>query len=487
MSLSVRLLLFVPDDRTAQLLAPSGAVGLVRVRGKRPGLVCDALAVPDCCTATLRAIAQGRAYQTGAGDVQTVPLPGLAALAEPVDGEGPPTLWQSEAGNLSVRFGERLILKRFRRLDEGTNPTVEVGRYLAEQRQFPGIAAVLGHIEYRRPGGEASTLAVLHQFIPNHGNGWQYTLDQLSSFFERVAALSKEQPPKPPPPIPIVSANDREDLADVWKDLIGGYRQTARDLGQRTAELHLALASNKVDPAFTPEPFGRLYQRSVYQSMRNLSGHLFSRLDRVRRTVAEPNRSLIGRLLDLQNTAMERFRIVLDPAMTGWRIRCHGDYQLERFLYTGKEFVLGDFEGEPSRAIDERRIGGRRCATAAASARSPFEYAVQSAFTGLPSQKGGPPGMIRPEDRPTLQPWASVWSNRVSHEFVSAYLKFIEPARLLPSSLEMCGQLLDIFLLERALREIDFELSNRPDWAPIPLRGALVLLGRDPRQPEPTL
>src|SRR5262249_30200708 len=156
-------------------------------RGKRPGLVCDAQSVPECCAATVQTIAQARTYQTGAGELQAVPLSGLAELTEVPADEAPPVLMQGEHGNISVRFGERVILKRFGRLEEGPNPTLEVGRYLTEKEQFAGIAPVVGHIEFRRPGGEASTLAVLHKFVPNHGDGWQYTLDQLSSFFERVA------------------------------------------------------------------------------------------------------------------------------------------------------------------------------------------------------------------------------------------------------------------------------------------------------------
>lgn len=474
------------EENTAQLLVPLGMACLVRVRGKRPGVVCDALTVPERCAALVRAIAEGRTYHTGAGELQAVPLPRLAGLAEPVDGEGPPVLRQNDRGSFSVRFGERLILKRFRRLDEGTSPTLEIGRYLTEQQQFAGIVPVVGYLEYRGPGSDVSTLAVLQQFVPNHGDAWQFTLDQLSSYFERVAALSKEEPPQPPPPVPLIGPVGPEGQVETWKDLIGAYMQTARDLGTRTAELHLALANNRWDPAFAPEPFGRLYQRSIYQSMRNLSGSLFNRLDRIRRGFAEPSRSLIGRLLDMQSAVLQRFQIILDSPLDGQRIRCHGNYHLGQILYTGKEFLVIDFEGGKSQTIEERRIKRSPLRDVACMVRS-FDYAVLSALTGTSGKQGGPPGVIRPEDRLTLQPWASVWSNRVSREFVGSYLIHMESAALLPSRPELCGKLLDVFLLEQALQEIDFELSNRPDWAPIPLLGALRLLGRDPHQPEPSL
>src|SRR5204862_294638 len=141
----------LPEERCGELLASLGSVGLVRVRGKRPGVLCDALAVPECCTALVRSIAEGRTHQTGAGELQAVPLPRLAELAQPAEGEGPPVIRQSERGTFSVRFGDRLILKRFRRLDEGISPTVEIGRYLTEQQQFAGIVPVAGYLEYRSP------------------------------------------------------------------------------------------------------------------------------------------------------------------------------------------------------------------------------------------------------------------------------------------------------------------------------------------------
>ena len=178
----------------------------------------------------------------------------------------------------AIVYDEFCVFKVFRRIEEGVNPDLEIGRYLTDLTGYHGAAAVMGSIEYRRRGGEPFTLGVLHRYIANQGTAWQYMLDQLSQYFERVAALSRELPSGPPSSVALQDPAQDLEVAGTWRELIGGYLDMARLLGQRTAELHLALAANRSDPAFAPEPFGKLYQRSIYQSMRNLIGRLCNRL-----------------------------------------------------------------------------------------------------------------------------------------------------------------------------------------------------------------
>jgi maltose alpha-D-glucosyltransferase/alpha-amylase len=474
-----QFLTLVPEERTEALLAPAAHVGLVYVRGEHPGLVCDALALPECCDAIVRSISSGRVRAAGDAELASVRLPALDGRADAVPEEPPLTLRQSDRGNLVVRFGDRLVLKTFRRLEEGVNPALEVGRFLTE-RGFPGAPPLAGYVEYRRRGGEPSTLAVLHAYTPAQGDALQLTLDHLSSFFERVAALSREQAPRLPALAPLVGDGGPDDGDHGWRELIGGYLETARQIGRRTAELHAALASDRTDPAFAPEPFGRLYQRSIYQSMRNLAGRVALRLDRYAPAALRP---LADRLLAAQATILQCFKGVLDPSVTGYRTRCHGSYHLERLLYTGKDFFVIHFEGDVSRPLGERRIKRSPLRDVAAMARS-FEYAARCVLLGLANAKGHAPGLIRPEDRPALRPWADVWSNRVTREFVAAYFEQMEPTGLLPQGTEVHRHLLEIFLLETALHELDLELSNRPEWASIPLSGALRLIGAEPEGTE---
>jgi maltose alpha-D-glucosyltransferase/alpha-amylase len=171
--------------------------------------------------------------------------------------------------------------------------------------------------------------------------------------------------------------------------------------------------------------------------------------------------------------------MVLEPSLLGKRIRCHGNYHLEQLLFTGKDFVIADFEGDPARPIGERRIKRSALRDIASMIRS-LDYAVLSVLLGLSDVRSPAPGLVRPEDRPTLEPWAHWWHGSVSHEFLAAYVDTIGSEGLLPGSDEAIRDLLERLLLEKSLSEIGAELTDRPEWVEIPLRGALRLLGYDP-------
>src|SRR5262249_32678012 len=112
-----------------------------------------------------------------------------------------------------------------------------------------------------------------------------------------------------------------------------------------------------------------------------------------------------------------------------------------------------------------------------------LDYAAQSVLLGVTDNRGRPPGMIRDEDRPAVEPWAFTWYDHVTREFLSAYYRAIQPAGLLPGTDEAFYDFLELLLLEKAFLEIDAELNDRPDWLLIPLRGAIRLLGNDPADP----
>ena len=465
----------VADAEGERLLAPLSEIGLARVGGPKPGVICDALVVPECCHALLKAIQSGRSAWVGTAEMAARPLPGLAKTP-PAQPDEAAVMRRGERHNLSIIFGNRLLLKVYRRLEEGISPELEVGRFLTERQKFNGIAPVVGYSEIRRRQSEPATTAILYDYVANQGDAWLYTLDQLSVYFERVAALSKEQPPLPPPTVPLLGPMPELADRERWAELFGGYRETLRLMAQRTAEMHRALAADPTDPAFAPEPHTRLHQRSHYQSMRNLTGRLCARLVRDRHLLPEPARELSRQLLARQEEILARFKAVLDLSIDGFLIRCHGNYHLAQLLYTGNNFVVIDFAGDVSKVLSERRLKRPPLLDVATMVRS-LSYVASSALFGLAHPHGRPPGVIREEDRQVLEPWTLAWANRAAREFVTEYISHIESAGLLPTTEEGRRTLLDSLLLEKALQEIASDLTYRPAWVVIPLRGALRLLG----------
>ena len=375
-----------------------------------------------------------------------------------------PTPLQAEQTNTSIVYGDRLVLKLFRHVEEGENPDLEVGRFLTEEARFPHIPPVAGAMEYRPYRGHTMTVGVLQGFVPNEGDAWRYTLDVLKNYMENVQA---QQPEQREPPLPLshnVLELSRRQPPEPAVELFGTYLETARLLGRRTAELHLALASDSDDPRFAPEPFTTYYQRSLYQSMRTLTQRTFRLL---RSKVRDIPQSV--QVLDLEEVIVERFRAILPPKIEAQRIRCHGDYHLGQVLYTGRDFVIIDFEGEPGRPLGERRIKRTPLTDVAGMIRS-FHYA---AYTALFGQTGG----AMPVQNPAfLEPWALFWYLWVSAAFLGSYLEVASPGGFLPQSGEDLRTLLDVLLLEKAVYELRYEVNNRPDWVRIPIEGVLQLL-----------
>ena len=437
---------FVPTVELGDLAAPLADVGLARIPGPEAGVLVEALAVPARARAVVRAVMEKRVRVVPDGELR-FPADDLPPDLDP--DTLPVAVRRTGRHTLSVTYGDRLVLKTYRRVDDGASPAVEVGRALAGK---PGFAPVAGAVEYRRRGAAPATLAVLYHYVEHQGTAWQHALDELSRYFERVAAVSPDATPDP-------------------AELVGGFGETARTLGRRTAEMHLALVDPANGTAFAPEPFGKLYQRSIYQEMRNTAGRVVRRL----RTEAD-RYPAAAELLDRTHRLDEVFRGVLDPGLGGARIRVHGDYHLGRLLHTGRDFVVTDFDGDTIRTVEERRVKRSPLRDVAGMVRS-FDYAARSVLLGLENRKGRAQGVIRAEDVTALTPWAEAWSRRVAAEFVAAYTEAMAGSNLLPTSEDGRRALLAAVLLERGLHELDTELTADPPRAAVPLAGLLAMLG----------
>jgi maltose alpha-D-glucosyltransferase/alpha-amylase len=251
---------------------------------------------------------------------------------------------------------------------------------------------------------------------------------------------------------------------------MGIYLEAVQILARRTAELHLTLASAADDPKFAPEPFSKLYQRSLYQSMRTLAGRNLPLLHRHLKELPPDVQPDARQVLELKKDILERFHHLLDLKITGMRTRCHGDYHLGQVLYTGKDFVIIDFEGEPARPIGERRIKRSPLRDVAGMLRS-FHYAAYAALIALENR-----GIMRPEELPLLESWANYWHVWVCAVFLKTYVAIAADGHFLPVTNEEMEVLLDALLLEKAIYELGYELNNRPGWVKIPIQGIRQLM-----------
>jgi maltose alpha-D-glucosyltransferase/alpha-amylase len=380
-----------------------------------------------------------------------------------------PQVLKGEQSNTAILYGDRFFLKLFRRIEPGINTDLEVTRFLNEETSFTATPRLAGALQYETDAAnELSTLAILQGYIENSGDGWSYTVDAIGRFFDAVLSdpAAAERLAEATPTESLLDIASRP-ASDIAQQTIGLYLADTEILGRRTAQLHLALASRDDIAAFAPEPITPHYQRSIYQHIRSQAVRTLQLLRRHGKGNPDAE-ELLAREEEIQT----RIRQILDGRITGFRIRTHGDYHLGQVLHTGNDFIIIDFEGEPSRPLSERRIKRSALRDVAGMLRS-FHYAP---FAVLFGQSQHP--VIRTEDAPAVESGAKFWYRWVSGAFLRAYLAESGNAAHLPQTREELQVLLDAHLLEKALYEIVYELNNRPEWLRIPLRGVLELLGR---------
>jgi maltose alpha-D-glucosyltransferase/alpha-amylase len=400
------------------------------------------------------------------GELVGVPYPRLHDALAGLDVHDSRVL-SVEQSNTSMVFGGRLIMKLYRRLESGTSLDLELGLFLSEAG-FTHTPAVVGAIEYESPGNEARTVAIVQEFVPNEGDAWGLALDAVSSFLER-AELTGESAPDVDTNTAALLNRAGTDPSEQARDLMGVFIEELRLLGQRTGELHVALSSDTRSSAFAPEPFTLFYQRSLYQSMRNQAGRLMNemgaRIARLPHHLHDDARLLVTKEPEL----MERLRRVIVHKVGGKRIRIHGDYHLGQVIFTGKDFYITDFEGEPLRPLSERRLKRSPLRDVAGMLRS-LHYAANSGVLQESVTKAAP------ADTGKRANWMRFWYAEAAATFLRGYFTVTATSGLFPPDARELEELLDAYLLEKAIYELEYEINNRPAWAEIPLRGLMDML-----------
>jgi trehalose synthase-fused probable maltokinase len=366
--------------------------------------VYDGLADPAQGWELLRRITAGDEVETEQGRFSFHPADGLTAIPT----EGSARLMGVEQSNSSVVFEDRLVLKVFRKLEPGINPELEMLRFLSGHG-FEHIAPLQGWYEY---DGQAlaATLGVAQTFLPDGVGGWELALEEIprdpERFLDRLASL-----------------------------------------GQITAQMHTALACDAGDPAFSPE-------EPSQEALSLLTATVDEDIERI--FVRLPDNEAVAPIAGRGQDVRERLAARAQIGTGGRVIRTHGDYHLGQTLSTGRGWVILDFEGEPARALPERR-----------QKRSPLRdvAGMLRSFAYVTSAVGMMAGARAPED----------FEQRARDRFLGQYLEHVDPT-LLPAGEAPLANLLSIYELEKAIYELQYELNNRPDWVPIPVAGIRRLL-----------
>lgn len=445
----------------------AGIIAITRSDASQGATLCDTTHEAEFWVLLCESIGRARTLHGRRGQIETFQTQAYAERGADVPHEA--TVHGGEQSNTSAVLDGRLILKLFRRIHEGENPDVELGRYLTEHTQLSCVPRVAGGLQYRAAGGEIYTLGVMHEYVANVGDAWKCTLDELGRYVERVE--SELAGPPPPDALPTASLLEMTRLTPpaIVQEMIGAYRVWAELLGKRTAEMHLALAAGK-DVSLAPEPFTKLFQQSLYQSLRTQARRRLDLLRRQRSRLAAAEAAAADRLLAREREVLDSFAELEARPISAMRTRCHGDFHLGQILFTGRDFVIIDFEGEPDRPISQRRLKASPLRDVAGMIRS-FHYAIH-AVPRSPHPEGSTSGTSASD----VASWLSAWYAWCASWYLEAYLAEATKDGFLPTREEDVETLLKAYLLEKGLYELGYELNNRPAWALIPLEGILQLI-----------
>ena len=356
--------------------------------------------------------------------------------------------------NTCIVYDEQLLLKLFRRQEEGINPDLEIRRFLTEKNYSQHVDLLAGALEYRRSDHGTIAVGLLQTYATDVRNFWDFTLDILRDVFEQ-ALSQREETPEVPIPTETLLALQAMEIPVLANQYFGSYLTNIHVLGESTADLHLTLASDEDYPNFAPEPFTSLYQRSIYQSARNLTGQTFRTLSHRVSSLPEPIRTAATVVEAQQERILGQFQAILETKVTAQRIRCHGDFHLGQVLHTGLDFVIIDFEGDSSLPINERRIKRSPLRDVAEMLQS-LVYVAETAY-----QREVESGMLTAEQLTYIKQWKRFWLRWVSANFLKGYLDKASTGSFLPTQAKELAVLLKTYLLERMMASLARQLQKQ--------------------------
>lgn len=343
-----------------------------------------------------------------------------------------------DSSNSAMSFGDKYFLKLYRKLFKETNPEVDMIAFLTDESNFAHIPAFGGSIVWQRSDSPDVTLGMMQRMVKNDKDSWMQTGDYLNDFLyavpQRMFAI-------------------REDVFEK-----------VELLGKRTGEMHSALYKPDANADFAPESFTEEYREFIIKRIEDLLERRYALLiDNY--TKLDPQAQRLAWVFmeakEMIQSFIEDFR---KRPLGSLRIRIHGDYHLGQVLATEHDFVVIDFEGEPESSITDRKIKHSPLKDVAGMIRS-YHYAVSAKLFNSTETDGlNPDHLQRVSDR---------WFYLIRDTFMHAYLDaFGTPHPLFKSNNEI-NFLLLIYLLEKAVYELGYEISYRPSWVKIPLKGII--------------
>jgi maltose alpha-D-glucosyltransferase/alpha-amylase len=437
---------------------PDGVLSRIIYSGKK-GVLFDASYSENYRKTLLQLVKKGAKVQTETSTVIFKTNSDLKSLVTDKKLEKENKLVESRLNRVIIQYNKKFIIKLYRKIDRGTDRDVELCSYLCEKKNFKFVPKYLGQIEYVKKGDITRTLAIFQEYVPNYGTAWQYFSDALNRFYERVSIQGGEiQLP------PIEGSLDQplnyEELSGATQELIGGAAvEHIRLLAQRTAEMHKALGNDPLHQDFESEEFSLHYQRSLFSGYKSLVRSAFDPLKVHIGEFPQNHQEEIIVLLQLKDQLLKKLKRIYDHKIDAVKIRPHGNYTLDALLFKDGDYVVTNFEGDPTFSLTERRLRKSPLTDVASMIKSLHYVAYSALFQNEPSGR-----------------LAEHWFHNFGQIFLANYKEHVMNESFIPNNDDL-SMLVDVYLIERYLGDIAWELQQKnKKKAIIPVRGVLKVM-----------
>ncbi|MDB5246730.1 MAG: treS [Segetibacter sp.] len=374
----------------------------------------------------------------------------------------------TEDGFTAISYDNGFFLKMYRKIDPTTNPDLEITRYLSEKARFEYVPRFSGSIEWRFEK-DTIALGMLQVLVENHGDCYNFMLTRINNYVERILARTGD---KLQPFESIGTFTDPvsfDELPDEIQLLLGTTAsEQARLIGIRTGEMHLALAAGTELKDFAPEDFSLHYQRSLFASMQSLVRQTTENKGTKLQTVPDYLKEDLEEIIDRKDEILDLLKRIYAKKLDVIKIRIHGNYNLEQVLFTGKDVVITDFGGDPVRSFSDRRLKRSPLRDVASMVRS-FRNVAFDGFSKTTQ--------VQKEEIPNLIPFARLWAHYMVGFFMKAYLETVKETSFMPADKADLQMMLETYMLEKSLLDLNYELSNKPERAVVPIRVIKSILG----------
>lgn len=362
----------------------------------------------------------------------------------------------TEQSNTALIFNEQYFFKLFRKVAYGVNPDFEMIRFLSEETEFENLPVYKGSMDLTDANGNI-LLGMMQDLCINQGDAWKLMQIEVESYYKKIEEVDWNN-------TKIGEKKQFEKVPETLNQLIGiPLFDKISLLAKRTAQMHKALASNKHLKDFKPQFFDHELRSEFYTSVEALIDEKLKLLQNNLHQLSEEVKPAAQILIHKKEEIKTFFKKILSQETSSKIIRIHGDYHLGQVLYTGSDFIILDFEGEPDKSPWQRRLKYSPLKDVAGMLRS-FSYA---AYAVLYNQYAN--NKVLQEQ---MEPWAKEWCNYVSRIFLDVYFDEIKEADILESMDDLLP-LMQVFLFEKAIYELGYELNNRLQWVNIPLTGVM--------------